>query len=307
MRFATVATGGVNGYLAVKLAEAGADVACLARGAHLEAIRAQGLRLVGPAGESVGRPRLVTDDPSAIGPVDVILFAVKAQDLDGAAPLCLPMMGPETVVIPFLNGVEAAERLEGHLGRGRVLEGTCGISIFLGAPGRLDMASGFAWYKFAERDGGRSERALAIAAAMQEAGVEAGVPEDVRVEIWRKFLMLATLSGITAGGRCAAGDIQSSDALKALARDCVAEIGALARARGVAIGEADEAKVLETLAGFPPDMRASMAKDLEAGRPLEVDWLSGAVARLSAAEGLEAPAHRTITALLAPHRLGRRR
>ncbi|WP_339949792.1 2-dehydropantoate 2-reductase [uncultured Albimonas sp.] len=306
MRFATVATGGVNGYLAVKLAEGGADVACLARGAHLEAIRARGLRLVGPGGESVGRPRLATDDPGEIGPVDVVFFAVKAQDLDGAAPLCLPLMGPETVVIPFLNGVEASERLESHLGRGRVLEGTCGISIFLGEPGRLDMASSFAWYKFAERDGTRSERAEAIAAAMREAGVDATVPEDIRVEIWRKFLMLATLSGVTAAGRCSAGDVQASEALSALARACVAEIGALARAKGVPIRESDEAKVLELMAGFPAGMRASMAKDLDAGRPLEVDWLSGAVARLSAAEGLEAPAHRTLAAVLAPWRLGRR-
>ncbi|WP_300464762.1 ketopantoate reductase C-terminal domain-containing protein, partial [uncultured Nocardioides sp.] len=131
-------------------------------------------------------------------------------------------------------------------------------------------------------------------AALRAAGVDASVPEDIRVEIWRKFLMLATLAGGTAGGRCSAGDIQASPALSALAGDCLAEIGALARAKGVPISQADEAKTLETIMGFAAGMRASMAKDLDAGRPLEVDWLSGAVARLSAAEGLEAPAHRTI-------------
>ncbi|MEC9432081.1 MAG: 2-dehydropantoate 2-reductase [Pseudomonadota bacterium] len=305
MRFATVATGAVNGYLAVKLAEAGQDVACLARGAHLEAIRGAGLRLIGASGESVGRPRAASDDPAALGPVDVVLFAVKAQDLDAAAPLCLPLMGPETVVIPFLNGVEASSRLETHLGAGRVMEGTCGISVFLGAPGRIDMASTFAWYRFAERDGTRSERALKIAEAMTAAGIDAAVPEDIRVALWKKFMMLATLAGTTAAGRCAAGDIHASPALSALAARAVAEIGALARAEGVAITEADEAATVEQIGKMPAAMRASMAKDLDAGRPIEVDWLSGAVARMSAARGLDAPAHAAMAALLAPWRLGR--
>lgn len=306
MKFATVATGAVNGYLAVKLAEAGADVACLARGAHLEAIRRDGLRLVRGEEEWVGRPRAASADPAEIGPVDVILVAVKAQDLEAVAPLCLPMMGPETVAIPFLNGVEASGRLEVVLGEGRVLEGTCGISAFLPEPGRVEWSSSFAWYRFAERDGTRSDRAVRIAEAMQAAGIDAEAPDDIRKALWRKFMMLATLAGITAAGRCTAGDIQRQPALTALARGSVAEIARLARARGVEIDEADEAAAWKLLAGMPEGGKASMAKDLDAGRPLEVEWLSGSVARLSAEAGLEAPIHATMNALLAPWKDGRR-
>ncbi len=307
MKFATVATGAVNGYLAVKLAEAGADVACLARGAHLEAIRARGLRLVRDHEEWVGRPRVASDDPAGIGEVDVILFAVKAQDLDAVAPFCKPMMGPETVAVPFLNGVEASARLEAVLGAGRVLEGTCGISAFLGEPGRVDWSSPFAWFRFAERDGTRSERALKIAEAMKAAGIDAEVPDDIRKALWRKFMMLATLAGITAGARCTAGDIRKDGALKALARGSIAEIARLARAQGVAIAEEDERASWDLLAGMPAAGKASMAKDLDAGRALEVEWLSGSVARLSAQAGLEAPIHATMHALLSPWKDGRAR
>ncbi len=306
MKFATVATGAVNGYLAVKLAEAGADVACLARGAHLEAIRRDGLKLVRGDEAWVGRPRAASADPAEIGPVDVILVAVKAQDLEAVAPLCRPMMGPETVAIPFLNGVEASGRLEAVLGEGRVLEGTCGISAFLPEPGRVEWSSPFAVVSLrgAGRDAVRPGGA--IAEAMQAAGIDAEAPDDIRKALWRKFMMLATLAGITAAGRCTAGDIQREPALTALARGSVAEIARLARARGVEIDEADEAAAWKLLAGMPEGGKASMAKDLDAGRPLEVEWLSGSVARLSAEAGLEAPIHATMNALLSPWKDGRR-
>lgn len=300
MKFATVATGAVNGYLAATLAGAGREVACLARGDHLAAIRERGILLAGPEGEVTAQVASASDKPEALGRADVILFAVKAQDLEAVAPLCRPMMGPETAVIPFLNGVEASARLAAHLGAGPVMEGTCGIAAFLGGPGRVDWSSPFAWFRFAERDGTRSDRALAIAEAMRAAGVDAEVPGDIRVALWRKFMMLATLAGITAAGRCSAADIQGSETLTRLAGEAVAEIGRLARAEGVPLPDGAEAETMRQIAGLPPGMRASMARDLEAGRPLEADWLSGAVDRLSRAHGLQAPAHRTLHALLAP-------
>ncbi len=306
MRFATVATGAVNGYLAARLAEAGTEVVCLARGAHLAAIRERGLRLVTGAGETAARPAAASDDPAALGPADVVLFAVKAQDLEAAAPLCEPLMGPATVVIPFLNGVEASARLEAMLGAGRVLEGLCQISVFVREPGVIRQTGDFARFRFAERDGTRSDRALAIAEAMGAAGIEAGVPEDVTRELWLKFMFLATFAGITAAARCDAAEIRARPELAALLADCVGEVGRLARAEGADVTEADEAKALDFVRALPDAMRASQANDLEAGRPLEVDWLSGAVARLSATHGLAAPAHRTLHAVLSPFRDGRR-
>lgn len=306
MRFATVATGAVNGYLAARLAAAGREVACLARGAHLEAIRERGLTLETGGGTTVARPAAASDDPAALGPADVVLFAVKAQDLETVAPLCRPLMGPETVVIPFLNGVEASARLEAMLGEGRVLEGLCQISVFVTGPGTIRQTGDFARFRFAERDGTRSERALAIAEAMAVEGIAAGVPEDVTRELWIKFMFLASFAGVTAAARCDAAEIRARPELGALLEDCVGEIGRLARAEGVALTESDQTDALGFIRGLPDAMKASQANDLAAGRPLEVDWLSGAVARLSARHGLSAPAHRTLHAVLSPFRDGRR-
>lgn len=304
MRIATVATGAVNGFLAAKLAAAGAEVACLARGAHLAAIRAGGLRLESEGGEIVARPALATDDPAEIGPVDAVFFAVKAQDLDRVAPLCRPLIGPGTAVIPFLNGVEATPRLAAHLGAGAVLAGLCQISVFVTAPGVIRQTGAFARFRFAEADGSASPRAEAVAALLRGAGVEAGVPEDVVRELWLKFMFLASFAGVTAAARCDAAAIAARPELGALLGEAVAEIGRLARAEGVAVSEADEARTAEFVAGLPGPMRASMANDLAAGRALEVDWLSGAVARMSAARGLAAPVHATLAAVLAPFREG---
>ena len=304
MRFATVATGAVNGYLAVKLAQSGGDVACLARGAHRDAIRARGLKLREADGETVVRIKAVSEDPAALGPADVVIFAVKGQDLDAVAPMVKPLLGPETFVIPLLNGVEAAGRLEAHLGEGRVLEGYCAISVFIPEPGVIARTGGFAKFRFAERDGTRSERALRAADALTGAGIDAGVPEDIQRELWLKFLMLASMSGVTAAARCTAGQIRASAELTRLTAEAVAEVGRLARAEGVAITEADEARTVEAIKAMPAQMRASQAMDLTAGRSLEVDWLSGAVARLSEAQGLEAPVHRALHAVLSPFKAG---
>ncbi|MEM6743965.1 MAG: 2-dehydropantoate 2-reductase [Pseudomonadota bacterium] len=306
MKFATVATGGVNGWLAWKLARGGAEVACLARGAHLAAIRERGITVRQGGAEATARPAAASDDPAEIGVVDAVFVAVKAQDLDAIAPRIRPMVGEGTVAIPFLNGVEASSRLAAVLGEAPVLEGTCGISVFLAEPDVIEKVGDFNWFRFGERDGARSARAEAVAEAMRAAGVDAAVPEDIRAALWRKFMTLSTMSGITAAGRCTSGDVRGAEPLAALARAAIAETAALARAEGVAVTAQDEAAVWEGIKAMPAEMRASQANDLAAGKPLEVDWLSGAVARMSAARGLDALVHRTLHALLTPFRDGGR-
>ncbi len=305
MKFATVATGGIGGYLAVRLAQAGEEVATLARGAHLDAIRAGGLMLETAEGTTTVQPYIATDDPAEIGPVDAVIFAVKAKDVESAAESCLPLLGAETVVIPFLNGVETVERLATVLPLANIANGTAQISTTVAGPGSIRQVGSFAIFKFAERDSSQSPRIAAVRAAFERAGVEAPVVDDIDVALWQKFCLFAPMSGVTAAARCTIGEIRQDAQLSRVFQDAIAETAALGRALGVALPGATEAQIWQIVEGLPDSMRASTAIDLEAGRALEVDWISGAVVRLSATAGIDAPIHRTLCAVLQPWKGGR--
>lgn len=305
MRIATMATGGIGGFLAVKLATSGHAVAAIARGAHLDAIRAEGLRLEGADGAEVARPWMATDDPSEVGPVDAIVFAVKGDALEAAARACTPMLGPDTVVVPFLNGVEAADRLAAILPEAHVANGVARMSTTIAAPGVIRQTGDFCSFVFAERDSRPSARIDALRRACEAAGVSAPPTEDVEAELWAKFVLFSAMSGVTAAGRCRVGDILSLAPLGALFREAATETAAIGRALGVALPEGVVDDVWAFLQTVPPEGRASTAVDLEQGRPIEVEWVSGAAVRLAERAGLEAPANRALHALLLPHRDGR--
>jgi len=305
MKFATVATGGIGGYLAVRLAQAGEDVATLARGAHLDAIRAQGLTLETADGTTTVQPRIATDDPAAIGPVDAVIFAVKAKDVETAAQSCLPLLGKETVVIPFLNGVETVERLASVLPLENIANGTAKISTTVAGPGLIRQVGSFAGFTFAERDSSQSPRLEAVRAAFERAGLAAPVVDDIDVALWQKFCLFAAMSGITAAARCTIDDIRNNPHLNRLCQDAIHETAALGRALGVALPADTESRIWQGVGELPGAMRASTAIDLEAGRPLEVDWISGAVVRLSETAGIDSPIHRTLNAVLQPWKDGR--
>lgn len=307
MKFATVATGGIGGYLAVKLADAGEDVATLARGAHLEAIRSKGLTFEAKDAPVTVHPSIATDDPTEIGPVDAVIFAVKAKDVERAAEDCIPLMGPDTVVIPFLNGVETVERLATVLPLENIANGIAAVSTTITRPGVISQVGAFSSFTFAERDSSQSPRIEAVRSAFQRAGLDAPVVEDIDVALWQKFCLFAPMSGITAAARCTIGDIKRDMHLSQLYRDGIAETAALGRALDVALPDGIEDGVWNFFCGLPEEGRASTAIDLEAGRPLEVDWISGAVARLSDENGLDAPIHRTLNAILLLWKDGRPR
>jgi len=303
MRIAMVATGGIGGWLAVRLTEAGHEVACLARGAHLDAIRARGLTLEAGEQRTTVRPWRVTEDAATIGPVEAVIFAVKGDGLVAAAQAMRPLLGPATVVVPFLNGVEATPRLAALLGAGTVAKGVARISTTVAAPGVIAQTGTFARFDFAEADGSQSPRLAALRRALEGAGVEAPVPDDIDLELWRKFLFFSALSGVTAAGRCRIGEVQDNAALGGLFRTVLAETAAVARALGVALPEGAEAEAWAAAQALPRAMRASTAVDLEAGRPVETRWINGAVVRLGAQAGVSVPANATLAALLAPHLL----
>jgi len=203
MKIATMATGGIGGYLAVKLSQAGHQIACVARGAHLSAIQTQG----------VIRPWKVSEDPAEIGPVDAIIFGVKAAALDQAAQKCRPMLGEHTVVIPFQNGVTATSDLMGILPNHHIASGVALISTTISEPGVITQTGNAARFLFAERDSVRSARITALQAAFQQAGIAAPETKDITLDLWMKFVLFSAMSGITATARCTVGDILASQAL----------------------------------------------------------------------------------------------
>lgn len=305
MRYAIIGAGGIGGYLTAKLVGAGAEVAVLARGAHLAAIRESGLTLRDPDGEVTVRPSVATDDGRALGAADVAVFAVKGQDLAAAIEAARPAIGPETLALPFLNGVEAPSMLAEAYGAGHALIGVAHVSAFIAGPGVVQRASPFAEFFIGGPDGTQDDpRVAAIIAEFRAAGISAPDRKDLRHDLWTKFVFLTAMAGTTAGSRCDLGTVRATPELWALYRRLADEARAVGEARGVALGDEAVARAIKLGERMPGEVRASMAHDLNAGKRLELDWLNGAVVRLGAGVGVDAPSHATIVALLAPWRDG---
>lgn len=305
MRIATMATGGIGGFLAVKLALAGHSVATIARGAHLAAIRENGLRLDSATGSETAHPDIATDRPEDVGPVDAVLFGVKGDALEDAARACLPMLGPETLVVPFLNGVEASDRLIRILPEHNVGNGVARVSTTISTPGVITQTGAFHSFIFAERDSRPSARVDALGAAINDAGSSAPQTDDIVKELWSKFVLFSALSGVTAAGRCTVGELRDTPELEALFKRALSETAGIGRALGVALDDDIEEQVWASMLSFPAQGRASTAIDIEHGRPLEIDWVSGAAARLAAQAGVDAPVNAALYAILLPHKHGR--
>jgi 2-dehydropantoate 2-reductase len=301
MRIGVFGSGGVGGYFGGRLAEAGEDVRFVARGAHLAAMRERGLRVTSPAGDFVVRPVHASDDPSALGEVDVVLVAVKAWQVAEAAEMIRPMLGAETFVVPLQNGIEAPDTLAAALGRNRVLGGLCRIIAYVEGPGRIQHAGVPPSVTFGELDALGSARAEALRAAFARArGVRAEVAPDVRAAMWEKFLFIAATSGVGALTRAPAGIIRSQPETRALLTQALAEIHAVALAQGIALPADAVTTTLTFVDSLPADGTMSMQRDVIDGRPSELEAQIGAVVRLGEARGVPVPLHRTIYAALLP-------
>jgi 2-dehydropantoate 2-reductase len=301
MRIGVFGSGGVGGYFGGRLAEAGEDVRFIARGAHLAAMRERGLRVTSPAGDFVVRPVHASDDPSALGEVDVVLVAVKAWQVAEAADMIRPMLGAETFVVPLQNGIEAPDTLAAALGRNRVLGGLCRIIAYVEGPGHIRHAGVPPSVTFGELDALGSARAEALRAAFARArGVQAEVAPDVRAAMWEKFLFIAATSGVGALTRAPAGIIRSQPETRALLTQALTEIHAVALAQGIALPADAVNTTLTFVDSLPADGTMSMQRDVIDGRPSELEAQIGAVVRLGEARGVPVPLHRTIYAALLP-------
>ena len=307
MKIAIIGAGGIGGMLAVRLTLGGNTVSVLARGGHLAAIRKKGLTLRLPAETLVAHPAVATDHGEELPPADLVIVSVKAQDLEGAMDEMDNAMAEGGAALPFLNGVEATDILARRFGEDRVLMGIARISSIILEPGVIAQVTPFARFTIGTAEGLQDDpRVHRIRRTFAEAGIDAPDCPDVKVDLWRKFALLAAFSGTTAAARADAGAIAKTPELAALFLDLAREVTALGQAMGVDLPDTLPEEVLDFTLGVPAEMRASLAHDLDAGKPLEIDWLSGAVPRLGASYGLHAPANAAIAAVLAPWRHGTR-
>ena len=304
MRIAVVGAGGVGGGFGAALAKAGADVTFIARGAHLAAMKSQGLRVQGPRGETHLVPTQASDDPAAIGTVDVVLFCVKLWDVESAGEHIKPLIGPGTAVIPLQNGIDAAERLLPILGGSAVMGGVAQISASITAPGVIQQVGTFMRMIFGELDGTRSQRGEDFLALCLKAGFDATLSEQVITDLWMKFILLAANAGMTALARQPIGRLRDDPDIRPIFLAAFQETINVGRAKGIALPADALEKILDFIGHAPPAMKASMALDLDRGNRLELPWLNGKVAELGRALGVPTPTHSMIYAMLKPYAMG---
>jgi len=300
MKIAVMAAGAVGGYFGGKLALAGHEVTFIARGAHAAAIREKGLRVNSVHGDFVVDNARVTDDPATVGVVDIVLFAVKLWATEDAAALCRPLVGPDTLVIPLQNGVDAMERVTAVLGAEHVGGGIAKISAVIAEPGLISHVSDFASIEFAEADSRPSERTTAFLAACQAAGFDAEIAGDIVKSLWLKFIFLTALSGMTTAARSPVGAITDCDEGLCAFRANMSETIQVGQSRGVALSDATLDRLMSFVTSLPPAMKASQLADLQAGNRLEAPWLTGAVCRMGRESGIATPVNDALYAVLRP-------
>lgn len=304
MDIVIVGAGGIGGYFGARLAAAGARVSFVARGAHAQAIREQGLQVRSPLGDLSVRPAAVSDDAAELGAAALVIFAVKLPDAEAAAALLAPLLHADTVVLPLQNGVEIAELLDERYGPERIAVGTAHIATRIAAPGVIEHGGPFARLRFGARRPQQQARLAAFETLCRAAGIDAELVPDIRRAVWEKFVFLVGLSSLTALLRQPIGVVRGTPVTRDLLEQVMTETWALGRAEGVALADDFVARQMAFADGLPPHMKASMLHDLEAGRPLELPWLAGAVVRRSERAGLLAPACRFVVAALAPYTQG---
>jgi 2-dehydropantoate 2-reductase len=289
MRIAVMGAGAIGGYLGARLSAAGEDVTLIARGAHLEAIRRDGIRIESPHGNLHVPKIAATEHPATIGPVDVVLFTVKLWDTEAAARALAPLIGPQTRVITLQNGIDSVDLIAGSVPRERIAAGVIYLSAGIAQPGVVGSPGGVRRLTVDAQHG--NPVVAAFVAAVGRVGVDARATDAIDPVIWEKFVRLTAHSGTTSLMRTTLGPIMANPETVAFLVQLLEEGIAIAGARGVRLSPDCVETTLALQRSMPPGMRASMAQDLEAGRRLELPWLSGRIHALGIEHGIPTPAH----------------
>lgn len=301
MLVAVVGSGGIGGYYGALLAQSGHEVAFLARGAHLEAMRHAGLRVESVLGEPVTLKVRAAARPQEVGPVDIVLFTVKSYDTVAAADLLPPLLGPETAVLTLQNGVDNVDRLVEKVGGRHVLGGLCYIFSFVAAPGVIRHAGGPRRVVVGELDGSLSPRARAVHAAFAATGIPVELSSQILVEMWLKYVFISAHGGMTALTRLPTGPIQQQPETFEVYLDAVEEVAAVAAAHGIRLPAGQRDRVRQFAETLEPNLYSSLYVDLVNGRRTELETLVGHVVRLGRRYGVPTPVCRIIYAALKPY------
>ena len=298
MKIAILGAGGVGGYDAAVLSRAGNKVQVLARGAHLAAIQRDGLKVTDLDGAWVARVE-ASDDVAALRGAELAVVSVKAYDLDAIGPIAADLARHGAAVLPLLNGVEAAERLE-QLGvpRQAILGGLTAISAERTGPGQVVRKSPFNRVVVGELAGGLSERARAVASVLGTAGIEARASAEMPLELWRKFVFITTMASCCGLSRTSVGPLRAAPLGLELLERATAESVAVGRAHGIAFAPDEVTRVMAQVRSMPESMKPSFLLDVERGGPTEIDVLGGAVSRLGRQLGVPTPVHDTAVAAI---------
>ena len=304
MRIAIMGTGGMGGFYGGLLAAQDRDVSFIARGPHMQAIREHGLRLIGPDTDITIKPATVTEDPASIGQVDVVLFCVKLYSAETAAELIKPLIGPNTMVISVMNGVDGPDRIASILGREHVVGGAAYAAATIEEPGVVGFRKGPNRLVYGELDGTINNRVQAFQKLCEGAGFTAEISDDILATLWSKFVMLSTNAALTALARHPVGVVYKDPDIRPVAVALMNEAYAVAKAQDINVPDDIVERSLTTIQSFAPDMYASMYHDLIAGRPLEVASFSGLITRLGQQLNVPTPHHHTAYACLKPYANG---
>lgn len=291
MKIAIVGAGGVGGYLGALLAHAGHEVALIARGEHLRAMRERGIRIESVHGDLTVHPGVVTNQPADVGPVDLVVFTVKTYDTDEAAAGARPLAGPRTLVLPLQNGVESTARLAPVFGAGNVLGGATWVVVSVASPGVIRQESRVRRIVLGVPDGRTSPGLEAVRDALASTGFEVELTSTIEKVLWTKFLFIASVAGLTSVMRAPLGPILARTEGRDLLRRAMQEVESVARARGPALDPDIVERTMVFAEGLEPTTTSSMARDVAAGRRTEHDALSGAVVRAGRETGVPTPVH----------------
>ena len=302
MRIAVMGAGAVGGYLGALLARAGHEVSLIARGRHLQAIQGSGLQVRSEDGNFTSRVQ-ATARPSEIGPVDLVIHAVKTYHNSEAVPMLHPLLGENTTVLCVQNGVDSWEQVQQTLPPNAVLPGAVYIEASVVEPGVVQQQGNVRRLVFGEADGSTTPRIQAIASAMQSAGMPTEISTDITSILWSKWLFITALAGTTCAAHTGLADLLAVPESRLLVVQVLREIDSLGRKLGVNLDSDIVNKTLNYMETEASSLKASMQKDMESGRPMELEALTGAVVRLGKEAKISTPANEAIYALLKPHAL----
>jgi 2-dehydropantoate 2-reductase len=309
MNFVVWGTGGVGGFFGGMLARHGQKVWFVARGKHLAAMKEGGLRVNSPSENFTIPPGKMTDDAAEVGPADVVLFCVKSYDTESAAQQLSPVLTSRTFIISLQNGIDNEERIQRVVPAGTVLGGVAYIYSTITAPGEITESGGPRKIILGAMPGAGKEvreGASEIRDVLSEAGINAGLSDDISLELWKKFIFIAAVGGLTALTRLTLGEMLAVPEARALLRNAMEEVQRVAAAKGVSVGSGYVDTLFENLRRYDNHTRSSLYYDLVHGKPLEIEALSGTVITYGHALRIPVPIHETIYGALLPYHLKQR-